>query len=383
MSIMSIETVSLPLGERAYDIIIGEGLLDEAGARIAPLLPRPRAVVVTDAHVAAAQGERLAASLRGAGLDVETIVLEPGEATKSFAELERLTGRLLDLGVERKDAVIAFGGGVIGDLVGFAAAILRRGCRFIQIPTTLLAQVDSAVGGKTAVNVPQGKNLIGAFHQPALVLADVGALASLPARELRAGYAEVVKYGLMNDPAFFRWLEGNAAKLLAGDAAARVKAVKTSCASKAAIVSADEREEGARALLNLGHTFGHALEAVYGFGEKLLHGEGVAAGMALAFDYSVHRGLCPPQDAERVKAHLAASGLPAGFGDLPPRPGHDAQTLLTLMMQDKKVEQSRLTLILARGVGETFVEKNVDADHVKDFLATKIDAAAGAARVKA
>ena len=251
---MSFETVALPLGERAYDIHIGEGLLEDAGALIAPLLPRPRAVVVTDENVASAQGERLKHSLDKAGIETEFVVLKPGEATKSFVELECLTGRLLDLGVERKDAVIAFGGGVIGDLVGFASSILRRGCNFIQIPTTLLAQVDSAVGGKTAINVAQGKNLIGAFHQPSLVLADVDALTTLPPRELRAGYAEVVKYGLINDADFFEWLETNGESLLAGDAGARITAVKTSCASKAAIVSADEREQGARALLNLGHT---------------------------------------------------------------------------------------------------------------------------------
>ncbi len=375
---MNLETVSLPLGERAYDILIGDGLLDEAGARIAPLLPRPRTVVVTDANVAAAHGERFAASLRAAGLDTDIVVLEPGEATKSFAELERLTGRLLDLGVERKDAVIALGGGVIGDLVGFASAILRRGCRFVQVPTTLLAQVDSAVGGKTAINAAQGKNLIGAFHQPALVLADVGALSSLPARELRAGYAEVVKYGLIGDADFFAWLEANGARVLAGDPAARIAAVKTSCAAKAAIVAADEREQGARALLNLGHTFGHALEAVYGYGGALLHGEGVAVGTALAFDYSAHLGLCRPAAADRVRAHLSACGLPASIAALPGGPAYDADTLLTLMMQDKKVEQNRLTLILARDVGEAFVEKAVDAGDVRTFLATQIQQRSGA-----
>lgn len=371
---MSFETVNLPLGERAYDIHIGEGLLEKAGGLIAPLLPRPYTVVVTDANVAAAQSEALAASLSASGLEAKFIVLEPGEGTKSFTELEHLTGRFLDLGVERNDAVIAFGGGVIGDLVGFASSVLKRGCRFIQIPTTLLAQVDSAVGGKTAINVPQGKNLIGAFHQPALVLADVGALNTLPARDLRAGYAEVIKYGLINDRAFFEWLEKNGDALLSGDAAARISAVKTSCASKAAIVNADEREQGQRALLNLGHTFGHAFEAVYGYSDKLLHGEGVAVGMALAFDYSVRLGACPPEDATRVKAHLSQCGLPASLGDLPSEPPHDAETLLSLMMQDKKVEQNRLTLILAKGIGEAFITKDVDAGDVKDFLAERISA---------
>ena len=371
---MSFETVALPLGERAYDIHIGERLLDEAGALIAPLLPRPRAVVVTDENVAAAQGERLKKSLDAAGIETEFVVLKPGEGTKSFPELERLCGRLLDLGVERKDAVVAFGGGVIGDLVGFAAAILRRGCRFIQIPTTLLAQVDSAVGGKTAVNVAQGKNLIGAFHQPALVLADVDALTTLPPRELGAGYSEIVKYGLINDAAFFDWLEANGGKLLAGDAPARIRAVKTSCASKAAIVAADEREQGARALLNLGHTFGHALEAAYGYSDRLLHGEAVAAGMGLAFDYSARLGLCGAEDAARVRAHLSGCGLPASVGDLPRGVSCDAERLMTLMMQDKKVEQNRLTLILAKGVGEAFIAKDVDAGDVQDFLAEQIGA---------
>lgn len=369
---MRVETVNVPLGARAYDIHIGEGLLEQAGSLIAPLLPRPRAVVVTDSNVAAAQSERLTASFSASGLETEFVVLDPGEGTKSFAELEHLTGRLLDLGVERNDAVIAFGGGVIGDLVGFASSVLRRGCRFIQIPTTLLAQVDSAVGGKTAINAAQGKNLIGAFHQPALVLADVEALNTLSPRELRAGYAEVVKYGLINDRAFFEWLEVNGASLLSGDTAARIKAVKTSCESKASIVGADEREQGTRALLNLGHTFGHALEAVYGYSDKLLHGEGVAIGMGLAFDYSVRLGLCPPEDAARVKAHLSQCGLPASFNDLPKETAFDANALLTLMMQDKKVEQNKLTLILAKSIGASFITKDVDATDVKDFLAEGI-----------
>ena len=371
---MSFKTVALPLGDRAYDIHIGDGLLDAAGALIAPLLARPRAAVVTDANVVAAQGDRLRASLDAAGIETEFVVLKPGEATKSFAELESLTGRLLDLGVERKDAVIAFGGGVIGDLVGFSCAILRRGCRFIQIPTTLLAQVDSAVGGKTAINVAQGKNLVGAFHQPALVLADVAALDTLAPRELRAGYAEVVKYGLINDAPFFDWLEANGDALLSGDAGARIRAVKTSCEAKAAIVSADEREQGARALLNLGHTFGHALEAVYGYSDKLLHGEGVAVGMALAFDYSARLGFCSTDDAARVKAHLSGCGLPASIADLPRGVSYDAERLLTLMMQDKKVEQNRLTLILARAIGDAFITRDVNADDVRDFLAAQIGA---------
>ena len=371
---MTTETVTAQLGENAYDILIGEGLLDDAGAFIAPLLPRTRVVVVTDQHVAKAQRARLETGLKAAGLDPAFIELAPGEATKSFAQLEALTGRLLDLGVERQDAVVAFGGGVVGDITGFAAAVLRRGCRFIQIPTTLLAQVDSSVGGKTAINAVQGKNLIGAFHQPALVLSDVTVLDTLPLRELRAGYAEIVKYGLIRDRAFFEWLEECGPKILTGEPAARIVAVKTSCLAKAAIVAADEREKGERALLNLGHTFGHALEAAYGYSDKLLHGEAVGAGMALAFDYSVRLDRCAPEDAARVKTHLAGAGLPVSFADLPPSDALNADTLLRLMMQDKKVEQNTLTLILANAIGDAFIMKKADADDVKRFLEDKLSA---------
>ena len=370
---MTAEKITVPLGTRAYDIHIGEALLEQAGTLLAPLLPRPRTVAVTDENVHAAQGTRLKEGLAAAGIEVEFIVLPPGEATKSFAELEKLTGRLLDLGVERGDAVVAFGGGVIGDLTGFACAVLRRGCGFAQIPTTLLAQVDSAVGGKTAINAPQGKNLIGAFHQPALVIADMTALDTLPARELRAGYAEIVKYGLIADAAFFDWLEAHGPALLSPDAspertAARIAAVKTSCEAKAAVVGADEREQGARALLNLGHTFGHALEAAFGYSDKLLHGEAVAAGMCLAFDYSVDAGLCPAEDAARVRKHLAGADLPTSFADLPPSNALGADNLLGLMMQDKKVEQNKLTLILANAIGDAFVRKDADAGAVRTFL---------------
>ncbi|MEM9170944.1 MAG: 3-dehydroquinate synthase, partial [Pseudomonadota bacterium] len=280
------ETVRVGLGARSYDVLVGRGLLETAGAAIAPVLARPQTVVVTDETVWAAQGPRLAAGLAAADIAFETIVLPPGEATKSFAQLERLVAALLERGVERADAIVAFGGGVVGDLAGFASAILRRGCRFVQIPTTLLAQVDSAVGGKTGINTALGKNLVGAFHQPALVLADVDALDTLDPRELRAGYAEVLKYGALGDAAFFAWLEENAAAVLAGDAAARIYAVRRSVAMKAAIVAKDEREAGKRALLNLGHTFGHALEAAYGYDGRLLHGEAVAAGMAFAAGFS-------------------------------------------------------------------------------------------------
>lgn len=366
---MTAVTVRVPLGARSYDILIGAGLIERAGALLAPLLTRPRVAVVTDENVHAAHGPRLAAALADAGIEAEFIVLAPGEATKSFAQLEKLTGRLLAAGVERNDLVIAFGGGVIGDLAGFACAILRRGCRFAQVPTTLLAQVDSSVGGKTAINTREGKNLVGAFHQPSIVIADIAALDSLPPRELRAGYAEVLKYGLIGDAPLFDWLEQNGAGVLGGDAAARIRAVEQSCSAKARIVGADEEERGERALLNLGHTFGHAFEAYFGYSDRLLHGEGVALGMVLAFDYSVRLGLCPPDDAARARAVIAAAGLPADIAALPEAP--PAAALAAFMMQDKKVEQGRLTLILARGVGKAFVEKNADIADVAAFLKEK------------
>jgi 3-dehydroquinate synthase len=361
-------TVNVALGARSYDILVGDGVLDSAGERLAPLLRRPFAVIVTDETVDAAHGGRLRRALAAAGVRHETVVLPPGEATKSFAHLETLTEALLALGVERGDLVVAFGGGVIGDIAGFAAAILRRGCRFAQIPTTLLAQVDSAVGGKTAINARAGKNLVGAFHQPSIVLADTGVLDTLPARQLRAGYAEIVKYGALGDAAFFAWLERNGAALLAGDKALRREAVVKSCAAKAAIVAGDEREDGARALLNLGHTFGHALEAAFGYSDRLLHGEAVAAGMGLAFDYSVSEGLCPAGDAARLKAHLRAAGLPAGLADIDGARAFSPDALASLMMQDKKVDQGRLTLILARRLGEAFIAPGVAAEKVVRFL---------------
>ncbi len=366
---MSFATVRVPLGERSYDILIGAGLLDQAGAQLESCLKRPRTVVITDENVFAAQGERLQNGLASAGIYADFITLAPGEATKSFAELQRVTGKLLDLGVERDDVVIAFGGGVIGDLTGFACSILRRGCRFVQIPTTLLAQVDSAVGGKTAINVPQGKNLVGAFYQPAMVLADISSLETLPARELRAGYAEVVKYGLIRDADFFEWLESNGPALLNGDATARRRAVEISCKAKADIVSADEHERGQRALLNLGHTFGHALEAHFGYTDRLLHGEAVALGSALAFEYSAKLGVCPSGDAARVKAHLSASGLPADISVL--NCDITADDMLGYMQQDKKVEQGKLTLILARGIGDTYVAKDSSVTVLKTFLKEK------------
>ncbi len=362
------QTINVALGARAYDVEVGTGLIDRAGALLAPHLTRPWTVVVTDANVAAAQGERLFTGLKAAGVAAEEIVLAPGEQAKSFDALESLLRRLISLGVERSDLIIAFGGGVIGDLAGFAAGVLRRGCRFAQIPTTLLAQVDSSVGGKTAINAPEGKNLVGVFHQPAIVLADVAALASLPARERRAGYAEVVKYGAVDQPDFFDWLQTNGPRVLAGEAAATTRAVAASVRAKADIVAADEREGGARALLNLGHTFGHALEAVYGYDGRLLHGEAVAAGMGLAFDYATSIGMCPPAEAARLKAHLNASGLPASLSDLPPGPALGSETLIGLMMQDKKVVGGALTLILPARIGAARIVRDVDAASVSAFL---------------
>ena len=353
--------IEVALG-RSYDVLIEAGALDRAGEHLSRFT-RGRFVVVTDENVAASQFPRLAAS----GLDLEPIVLHAGEQTKSWAQLEALTDRLLDLGVERGDHIIALGGGVIGDLVGFAAAILKRGCGFIQVPTTLLAQVDSSVGGKTAINTRAGKNLIGAFHQPSLVLIDPTVLDTLPPRELRAGYAEVVKYGLIDDQDFFGWCEANAAALLAGDAAAREQAIAHSVAAKARIVAEDERETAdRRALLNLGHTFGHALEAETGFSDKLLHGEAVAAGMALAFRFSAARGLCSTEDAERVSAHLREAGLPdsaraAGVEA-------DGRTLVAHMAHDKKMAGGKLPFILARGIGQAYVDKGVELSAVAAFL---------------
>ncbi len=365
---MTTEICPVRIAAAGYDIHIGEGLLEQAGALLSPHLARPFTVIVTDRNVDAAQGARLEKGLASAGVSYRKIVLDPGESAKSMRGLEALLEDLISLGVERRDLVLAFGGGVVGDLTGFAASILRRGCRFAQIPTTLLAQVDSAVGGKTAVNSAHGKNLIGAFHQPQIVIADISALATLPERELKAGYAEIVKYGALGDEAFFAWLEKRGGDLIKGDAAARRIAVKRSCEAKAEIVGADERETGVRALLNLGHTFGHALEAALGYSDKLLHGEAVAAGMALAFDFSVERKICPHSDAARLKAHLAASGLPTGLSDIAGAPEFSAEALLAHMMQDKKVEHGAMTLILVRRLGEAFIEKGADTAAILDFL---------------
>ncbi|EQB13623.1 3-dehydroquinate synthase [Sphingobium quisquiliarum P25] len=359
--------VRVALDARSYDIIIEEGALDRAAAHLAQYARKDRLVVVTDANVARAQLPRLEASLRGAGIALEPIILPAGEQTKSWRHLEQLLDALLALEIERGDHVVALGGGVIGDLVGFAASILKRGCHFIQVPTTLLAQVDSSVGGKTAINAKAGKNLIGSFYQPGLVLIDPSTLDSLPPRETRAGYAEVVKYGLIDDPDFFAWCEAEGHRLLDGDSGARAYAIERSVQAKAAIVADDEREtSGRRALLNLGHTFGHALEADTGFSDLLLHGEGVAAGMALAFRYSARLGLCPAADAERVTAHLKSVGLPHNLASAHVKA--DGAALVAHMLHDKKMAAGTLPFLLARGIGQTFLSKDVALDDVAAFL---------------
>lgn len=361
--------IDVSLGARSYPVVIGEGLLAAAGQWIATTLPGARCAVVSDDNVAALHLAALKASLVEHSLSLGEAVVRPGEASKSFPVLASLSEHLLELGVERGDCVIAFGGGVVGDLAGFAASILRRGVRVVQMPTTLLAQVDSAIGGKTGIDTRQGKNLIGTFHQPSLVLADVSVLTTLSAREFRAGYAEVVKYGLIGDSPFFAWLEEKAAEIFATPGSARGQAVETSARAKAAIVAEDEREEsGRRALLNLGHTFGHALEAYAGYSDRLLHGEAIAIGMRLAFAYSAERGLCPDSDAARVVQHLASVGLPTEIAEIPgPRPTPEA--LLKLMVQDKKVKGGKLALVLARGIGQAFVERDVSMPQLTDFLA--------------
>jgi 3-dehydroquinate synthase len=367
------ETIRVKLGRRSYDIVIGDHLLDAAGGFIAATLPGARCAVVSDANVAALYLDRLKASL-GAGLFLGDMVVAPGEQSKSFPVLAQLCETLLTLGVERGDVVVALGGGVVGDLAGFAASILRRGVSLVQMPTTLLAQVDSSVGGKTGIDTPQGKNLVGTFHQPSLVLADISVLATLAPREFRAGYAEVMKYGLIGDAPFFAWLERTWPQIFSGEGSPRASAIATSVKAKAAIVEADEREEsGARALLNLGHTFGHALEAFAGYSDRLLHGEAIAIGMRLAFTFSVEQRLCPAADAARVERHLAEVGLPyriTGMQGPPPTP----EELLKLMAQDKKVKGGKLALVLVRGIGQAFVERNVPMEKLTAFLARECGA---------
>ncbi len=361
-------TIEVKLPGRNYPIVIGEGLIASAGRRIASVLPGARCAVVSDQNVGALYLAPLKATLEAEGLFLGDAVVAAGEASKSFPVLARLCETLLKLGVERGDCVVALGGGVIGDLAGFAASILRRGVRVVQMPTSLLAQVDSSVGGKTGIDTTQGKNLIGTFHQPSLVLADISALSTLSPREFRAGYAEVVKYGLIGNQPFFAWLEQNWTEVFAASGAERRHAVETSVRAKAAIVEADEREEsGTRALLNLGHTFGHALEAYAGYSDRLLHGEAIAIGMRLAFAYSVEQGLCLAEDAARVERHLEAAGLPSKIADIPGKSPTTGQ-LLRLMAQDKKVKGGKLALVLVRGIGQAFVERDVQLDRLTDFL---------------
>ncbi|MCE7027690.1 3-dehydroquinate synthase [Jiella avicenniae] len=359
--------VEVSLGSRSYDIVIGEGLIDRAGAEIAAVLPGIRAVVLTDETVARLHLTRLEIALQSAGIGSTSVTLPAGETTKSFAQLERAVDAILEARLERGDAVIALGGGVIGDLAGFASAIVKRGTNFVQIPTTLLAQVDSSVGGKTGINTPRGKNLVGAFHQPSLVLSDIALLDTLSPREFAAGYAEVVKYGLIDRPDFFDFLERRREAIFAGGPE-RAEAIAISCQAKAAVVAADEAEHGDRALLNLGHTFGHALERAVGYDPaRLVHGEGVAIGMALAHRFSVRMGLATGQDAGRVAAHLQAAGLPTEIAAIP-GPALDRPTLMEAIAQDKKVSRGRLTFILTHGIGRAFVARDVDRADVERFL---------------
>ncbi|RAZ83375.1 3-dehydroquinate synthase [Cereibacter johrii] len=363
---MTVDAVRVELGARAYEVRIGPGLIARAGAEIAPLLRRPKVAILTDETVAGLHLDAFRQALAEAGIASSALALPAGEATKGWPQFARAVEWLLEEKVERRDVVVALGGGVIGDLAGFAAAVLRRGVRFVQVPTTLLAQVDSSVGGKTGINTAQGKNLVGAFHQPSLVLADIGVLETLPPRDFRAGYGEVVKYGLLGDADFYEWLE-EAGPRLASDAEARQRAVRRSVEMKAEIVARDETEEGDRALLNLGHTFCHALEKATGYSDRLLHGEGVAIGCALAFELSQRLGLCAQEAPSRLRAHLRAMGMKVDLrdipGDLP-----SAEALLALMAQDKKVVDGKLRFILARGIGQAFVADDVPGDVVHTLL---------------
>ncbi|MDB5511151.1 MAG: 3-dehydroquinate synthase [Enterovirga sp.] len=360
------ETIRVPLEGRAYDILVGRGVSGELGAHAAVLGARA-VCLVTDEAVYALHAPAAEASLAAAGLRVERVVVPAGESSKSFTQLQTICDAMLAARLERGDLVVALGGGVVGDLAGFAAAIVLRGVRFIQVPTTLLAQVDSSVGGKTGINTARGKNLVGAFHQPALVLADTALLDTLAPRDMRAGYAEVAKYGLINDPGFFAWCEAHWADIFAGGSA-RDHAVAQSCLAKVAVVLRDEREEGDRALLNLGHTFGHALERAVAYdGARLIHGEGVAVGMALAFRFSVRLGLCPRADSDRVDAHLRSVGLPTLLADVPGGVG-TADDLIAAMGQDKKVRAGQLTFILARGIGRSFIAPGIAREEVRAFL---------------
>jgi 3-dehydroquinate synthase len=367
-------TVDVALADRAYDIIIGRGVLPSLGARINALRPGVRTAIVTDRTVAIHWLAATEASLGEAGIPTSHIVVEEGEGSKSYSGLEKVSEALIAAKIERNDLVIALGGGVVGDLAGFAAAILRRGVDFVQVPTSLLAQVDSSVGGKTGINSPQGKNLLGAFHQPVLVVADTAVLDTLSPRQFRAGYAEVAKYGVLGDAAFFTWLEANHADIMRGGSA-REHAIATSCRAKAGVVSRDERENGERALLNLGHTFGHALEAATGFSDRLFHGEGVSVGMVLAAELSAQLGMIGDDDATRVKRHLADVGLPVTLQDIAGFTQEglaDADRLMALMAQDKKVKRGKLTFILLEAIGQAVISSDVDPATVHSFLQQKL-----------
>lgn len=368
----NLKTVRVELGARGYDILIGEGLLARTADLIAPLMRpgRNRVFVVADENVAQIHGRALAGALEDAGLNGHLIAVPQGEESKSFAYLATVLDELIEMGAERDDLILAFGGGVVGDLTGLAAGLLKRGARFVQIPTTLLAQVDSSVGGKTAINSRAGKNMVGLFHQPVLVIADLGVLDTLPERERSAGLAEIAKYALIDDPAFFDFLETNASALRAGEKGAVAEAVRVSCAAKARIVAIDETEQAERALLNLGHTFGHALERANGFQPSLLHGEGVGAGMAMAMRYSVQLGVCPGQDAVRAEKLLNALGLATRIRDLNGGP-YPAADLLAHMAHDKKAKNGKLTLILTRGIGKSYIEREVDLVSLRAFLETE------------
>jgi len=368
-----VDRLSVALDKRSYEILIGRGLIAEAGKLMLPLLKQKRVVAVTDTNVARHHLEGLERSVRAAGIAIDSIVLDAGEQTKSFAGLEHLLTQLLELGIERRTTLVALGGGVIGDLTGFAASVALRGIDFVQIPTTLLAQVDSSVGGKTGIDTPQGKNLVGAFHQPRLVLADTATLETLPRRQMLAGYAEVAKYGLINDPAFFTWLESNGVDVIERADGPLRHAVLESCRNKARVVAADEREQDARALLNLGHTFGHALEAECGYSDELLHGEAVAIGMVMAFDLSAQLGLCGLEDAARVQRHLASVGLPTSPTWIGGR-AWQAERLIRHMSRDKKVQDGRIAFVLAKGIGQAFFPAHAELDEIAALLETAIAA---------
>lgn len=367
------QSIKVDLGERSYDIVIGDGVVSSIGEHVSKMFPGARAVIVTDTNVDALHGGTVREALNASGVDHADVVVAAGEKSKSFATLEQVVDGVLGAGMERGDVLLALGGGVVGDLAGFAAGIVRRGMNFVQVPTSLLAQVDSSVGGKTGINTGRGKNLVGLFNQPSLVLADTAVLNTLSDREMRAGYAEVAKYGLIDRPDFFQWLENNHADVFAGGAA-RAHAVAVSCQAKADVVKADELEMGSRALLNLGHTFGHALEASVGYdSERLVHGEGVAIGMVLAHEFSARMNHCGPEAAERVAAHLKDVGLPTRLDQIP-GPGLQLDQLMDAIAQDKKVQRGALTFILTRGIGESFVAKDVPASEVKAFLQLKLAA---------